>query len=244
MARISLLLYGAIALLMVDSIIEISFISSMVAWLHNRAGKAFNISYNGSKFSLHGKPEFLLVDQGHTSNGAAGTAFVVVGLGGILSLFLRNHAEKKHGGRAIGFTAFLYKFWLYFSPVSAVYTLAALIYTFVLTYNHDGQTIDLSVASRLHNRPYPNYVGYPLQEWTPENWFTAVLKLDLADKGDRGDIQQHLNVMKGWRWNLIPMFLIGVVVSALAFTESRARRRETQQKMLTTFEVQAKSGKA
>lgn len=95
----------AIGLLMLDALLEMALISSMVAWLHRRAGRSFEIDYNGSSFSLHGKPFGLLVDQGHTSNGAAGTAFVLVGLGGILVMALRNRSDSRTG-RA------LYNLWL------------------------------------------------------------------------------------------------------------------------------------
>lgn len=95
----------AIGFLMLDSAAEMALISGMVAWLHRRAGRSFDIDYDGASFSLHGKPLGLLVDQGHTSNGAAGTAFVVVGLGGILVLLMRSRSDSRVG-RA------LYPFWL------------------------------------------------------------------------------------------------------------------------------------
>lgn len=89
MAATGIALKVGIALLMVDSIIELSFLSSMVSWLHWRAGQTFAISYDGAVYNLPGKPLNLEVNQGHTSNGAAGTAFILVGLGGILALWLR-----------------------------------------------------------------------------------------------------------------------------------------------------------
>lgn len=235
---LTLALWISIGVLMVDSIIELSFVSSMVAWLHSRAGKDFDISYNGSTYPLHGKPAGLLVNQGHTSNGAAGTAFVLIGIGGILALSLRNRTSAFLGK----FGRFWYIFWLYMTVPAMLLTLAALIYTMVLTYQHDHQTISNAVASQLHNRPYPNYVAYPLDKWTPENWFDAVLKLDLVHSSDRSDIKQHLNVMRGWRWNLIPMFIIGLGVSGVAFAEylfawrrsSRGGVREMERKSLSS----------
>lgn len=223
---------------MVDSIIELSFVSSMVAWLHRRAGKDFDISYNGSTYPLHGKPAGLLLNQGHTSNGAAGTAFVLIGIGGILALSLRNKTNGFLG--KIG--SAWYIFWLYMTIPAVLLTLAALIYTMVLTYQHDHQTINIAVASQLDNKPYPNYVAYPLDEWTPENWFDAVLKLDLVHNSNRSDIELHLRVMRGWRWNLIPMFIIGLGVSVVAFAEymlvrrrsSRGGVREIEQKRLSS----------
>lgn len=90
-------------------------------------------------------------------------------------------------------------------------TLAALIYTFVLTNNHDNQSIDLTVAAA-----NPEPLMYPLEEWTPENWFVAVLDLPLALPSDRRKIRQELRIMRGWRWNLIPLFILGLIVATLA----------------------------
>jgi len=218
----SLLLKISLALLLIDSIIELSFISSMVSWLHRRAGRDFLVNLsNGTPFSLHGKPLDLLVDQGHTSNGAAGTAFVLIGLGGILALYIRGKGRFGKGW---------YTFWLVMTVPSMLLTLAALIYTFVITNDHRGQRIDVEVAASLDNRPYPDFVPYPLEEWTPENWFGAVLELALASEGDRSNIESHLKVMRGWRWNLIPMFLIGVAVCGAAFAEFFQIRREVGSK--------------
>lgn len=64
-----------LVLLMIDAIIELSFISSMVAWLHSTAGGEFEViapeSQDTLSFNLHGKPKNLLLNQGHTSNGAS-----------------------------------------------------------------------------------------------------------------------------------------------------------------------------
>ncbi|CAK3811693.1 hypothetical protein MYCFIDRAFT_210690 [Lecanosticta acicola] len=216
MAPLTLALKSTLALLMIDSIVELSLISSMVSWLHRRAGRDFIIDYNNTTFPLHGKPLNLLVDQGHTSNGAAGTAFVLIGLGGILALWLRNYKL----GRPI------YYFWLVMAQLSMLLTLAALIYTFVLTREHEGHAIDIALAASLDNKPYPNMVPYPMDKWTPELWFSAVLELSLRERSDRSDIRGHLRVMKGWRWNLIPMFILGLAVAVLAVMEAFVRRRQ------------------
>lgn len=218
MALTTKILLVAMVLLMVDGIIELAFISSMVSWVHRRAGGDFNINYNGGEFPLHGKPAVELVDQGHTSNGAAGTAFVVIGLGGFLALFLR-HRQLKRGHTMHGFTKGLYYFWLVMTILSAMLAVAALIYTFILTYQHMNQTIDLTLAASLDNRQFPNHVAYPEQTWTPENWFTAVLELPLAYGHDRSDINLHLKLMKGWRWNLIPLSVLGIAVAVLAIVD-------------------------
>jgi hypothetical protein len=155
----------ALAALMIDAIIELSFISSMVAWLHHTAGGDFEViapeTPDKMSFLLHGKPKGLLADQGHTSNGAAGTAFVLVGIGGILATILRHHALN--GSRGPGWSTRLYHAWIASTIVSAVLTLAALLYTFILTNAHKGQTIDIDLAILLDNRSFPNQVPYPEQ---------------------------------------------------------------------------------
>ena len=215
----SALLYGALALLIADGVIELGFITTMVGWLNRVAGAGFTVNYpDNSQFLLAGKPKNFLVDQGHTSNGAAGSAFIVVGIGGLIALALRHRQLKKHG-EIHGFTSFIYKFWLYFSAVSAIYSLAAFVYVFVVTYQHDNQSIDLQFASTLNNQPYPNNVPYPKLTWTPQGWYPAVLDLPLA-QDSRDTIEFHLKLMKGWQWNLIPMTILGFVVAVLAFVDN------------------------
>lgn len=225
-----------LALLMIDSIIELSFISSMVAWLHHTAGGDFEViapeTQETMSFLLHGKPKNLLLNQGHTSNGAAGTAFVLIGLGGILVLTLRQRVLN--GSKFARLTASLYRAWLVATVLSALLTLVALAYTFAVTNATKGQQIDITTAVSLDNRPYPNYVAYPKDSWTPETWFEAVVELMLVGRSQRSDIKQHLAVMRAWKWNLIPMFLLGlalsVVVVAEAWTQRNTHRNDREEK--------------
>jgi hypothetical protein len=109
------------------------------------------------------------------------------------------------------------------SVLSAMLTLAAIIYTFVLTAQTDDQSINLTVAAA---NPEPGF--YPLDNWTPENWFVAVLDLPLAHDSDRRTIRNNLRLMRGWRWNLIPLFILGVTVASLALWELLGGRRWKQ----------------
>lgn len=213
MAAISVGLKVAIGLLMVVSIIELSFVTSMVAWLHSTASNGFDFVYNGSKFHLAGTPSNFLVDQGHTSNGAAGTAFVLIGLGGIISLSLRTRS----GGAQSSARNILYYMWLVTNVLALLLTIVALGYVFAVTNAHAGQTIDAKLASGL------NGAAYPLETWTPQNWFSAVLRLDLVDA--RSDIENHLSVMRGWQYNLIPFFIVQLCETVLAYAEFMAWRR-------------------
>jgi len=211
----SLPLKLAIGLLMVVSIIELSFISATVAWLHLTASGTFPVRANGSIFNLAGKPANLMVDQGHTSNGAAGTAFVVIGTGGILALWLRSRFPASRLGAAF------YQLWFAFNIPALLLTLGALAYVFAVTNAHKGQRIDVGVAKALNGANYPN------DTWTPQNWFSAVLKLDIADGNVRADILSHYRVMLGWQYNLIPFFIVQLVETVLATLDFLKFRRES-----------------
>lgn len=221
----AILLYIALALLIADGVIELAFITTMVRWLNQVAGAGFDVKYNDAIFLLAGKPKNFLVDQGHTANGAAGSAFIVVGLGGLIALALR-HRQLKRSGQLHGFTSGLYNFWLYFTAIAAIYSLASFVYVFVVTYQHDGQSINLNYASTLNSEPYPNQNPYDRLEWTPQNWYPAVLDLPLAYQKDVDTIKTHLTLMRGWQWNLIPMTILGFVVSSLAFIDRMRYRQQ------------------
>jgi hypothetical protein len=209
------LLYVALGLLMVVSIIELSFIPSMVGWLHGRASGTFSFEYNGTRYNLKGEPANLITDQGHTSNGAAGTAFVLIGCGGIIALILRN---RRNAGK---FSRIFYNLWLVTNVLSLLLVLTALIYTFVVTNSHDDQSIDPAVASRLRNGE-----KYPLESWSPQNWYSAFLDLDLTNSDERSDIEHHLRLIRGWQYNLIPFFIIHFVETGLALWDAMQRRKE------------------
>ncbi len=88
--------------------------------------------------------------------------------------------------------------------------MTALIYTFVETSKTSGQVIDLAVAeANLPPAPYPN------DRWTPENWYSAVLDLPLMSEDQRLVISYNLGLMRAWRWNLVPLFLLGFALLVL-----------------------------
>jgi hypothetical protein len=91
----SLPLIGAMLVLMVDSAIELAMISSMVGYLHRSGANRYSFEYNGGMASVPAKPAGLELNQGHTSNGASGTALVGICFGGFLVFWLeRRHARK------------------------------------------------------------------------------------------------------------------------------------------------------
>ena len=209
------LLYVALGLLMVVAIIELSFISAMVGWLHSTASGTFTFRYRNRGINMKGEPANFIVDQGHTSNGAAGTAFIIVGLGGIIALSLRN---RHNPGK---YSRLFYKTWLVFNVLSLLLVLTALIYTFVVTNQHDDQDIIPGFAAQLEYGQ-----KYPLESWTPQNWFSAVLDLQLTGGDTRSDIEKHLRIMRGWQYNLIPFFIIHLFETALALWDGMQRRKE------------------
>ncbi|KAM6477658.1 hypothetical protein HDV62DRAFT_372708 [Trichoderma sp. SZMC 28011] len=205
----------ALGVLLIDAVLELAFITSMVAWLHNTASGTFAVNFNGSTFDLYGIPKHFLVDQGHSSNGAAGTAIVLICIGGSLVLFLRSRPNII-GAKA---TSFFYGAWLVIMVLGLMLTIGSLGYVFSVTNAHKGQTIDLDAASKTGNHKYA------LDTWTPQNWFPAMLKLDLADSSQRNDIANHLRIMRGWQYNLIPLFLVQLTTTVLAILEFLERRK-------------------
>ncbi|KAI1618793.1 hypothetical protein EDD36DRAFT_43138 [Exophiala viscosa] len=210
-------LYVALGLLMLDGVIEVGMVGSMVGFLHARAGKFFTVNASTGTFDLHGKPVGLLVNQGHTSNGAAGTAVVLVGIIGLLVIWYEKRRARQT--QMTGHSK-VFLFWVVMTFVSAGLTLSAIVYTFVVTAQTNSQSINLSVAEA---NPEPKM--YPLDQWTPENWFIAVLKLPLEHESDRSTIRYHLDLMRGWRWNLIPLFILGLAASMTALWELIGGRR-------------------
>ncbi|ETS83695.1 hypothetical protein PFICI_05571 [Pestalotiopsis fici W106-1] len=207
MAPVSLALKLAVALLMIISIIELSFVSATVGWLHRTASKGFHFIYDGSTYPLAGMPQNFLTDQGHTSNGAAGTAFVLIGLGGIISLWIRSRTPYQKRSFAI----YIYYLWIALQIPALLLTVGALGYVFNVTNAREGQTINQPLAANLDGSKYPE------GSWTPQNWFAAVSHLDLVS--GRGDLLSHLHVMRGWQYNLIPFFLIQLAETVLAFLD-------------------------
>jgi hypothetical protein len=83
-------------LLAVDAAITMGLVSSMVSFLHHHGRGPFAVAPpDGSPFLLAGEPANLVVNQGHTTNAAGGTALILVGLGGSIALWRERRARKK-----------------------------------------------------------------------------------------------------------------------------------------------------
>jgi len=241
-----------LAILAMDCLLEVGFIGSMVGYLH-QAHKdvpfAIAASESTPQFGLFPKPAHLLVNQGHTSNGAAGTALILVSLLGSIVLYLEKRGRKRSDSvythvrttsdgagnthtrksRVLAHDfGWLYPTWMVFTILSFLLTMSALIYTFVVTHETDSSRshIDLSVAASTYAQRTGTVFPYPDDKWTPENWYKAMLKLQFVDEAQKGDIRTHVRLMEGWRWNLIVLFLLGLSVMGVAVMGWVERRRE------------------
>jgi hypothetical protein len=86
----------ALVLLMIDSAIELALISSMVGYLHRSGANHYPFtSDSGSPAFINAKPKGLLLNEGHTSNGASGTALILVCFGGFLVLWHERRRERR-----------------------------------------------------------------------------------------------------------------------------------------------------
>ncbi|KAH6850956.1 hypothetical protein B0I37DRAFT_414318 [Chaetomium sp. MPI-CAGE-AT-0009] len=216
-----LLLIGlCLFLLAVDAAITMGLVSSMVSFLHRNGRVPFVVApADGSPFLLSGQPAYLIIDQGHTTNAAGGTALILVGFGGSIALWLERRARKKWDRPSPAFYV-----WAVFVLLSWLLTMAALIYTFVDTAMTGDQAIDIGVA-----RANPPPAKYPDYRWTPETWYAAVLDLPLASAAQRRVINGNLRIMRAWRWNLVPLFILGFTLLSLVVLELlRMRRRYSQ----------------
>ncbi|KAI0104025.1 hypothetical protein GGR51DRAFT_240416 [Nemania sp. FL0031] len=192
----SIALRVCIGLLVIDAIIEMAFASSTAAWLDHTAGPtAFRFVAYGRKHPLAGHPRHFVVGQVHTSNAAAVAALILVGFGSVVSLRLRNWAQHRKGKLA-KCSRYFYYLWLSFSVPALLLTSVALIYVFAVTSTGMNQKISTALAVNENSRPYSRGT------WTPQSWFSAVLRLELV-RG-REDIVKQLVVMQGWQYNLVP----------------------------------------
>ncbi|KAK0674721.1 hypothetical protein QBC41DRAFT_212318 [Cercophora samala] len=207
-------------LLAIDGIISLALVSSTVSFLHNYGEGPFEIGYplGVSSFLLSGHPAGLVTDHGHTVNAAGGTAVVLVGGGGVLGLWSLWRFHSRRRKDYANYTHFplpkVFQLWAIIVVLSCLLTLGALIYTFVETRLTSGQAIDPNLAQEYD---FPRL--YPDDRWTPETWFEAVIALPLEDPTDEDVIRDKLKLMRGWKWNTIPMFLLGLTLAGLVLRE-------------------------
>ncbi|KAI0438342.1 hypothetical protein F4803DRAFT_555134 [Xylaria telfairii] len=210
-AATSVALKTFIVLMMIDAIIEASLVCSSIGWLNDVArGRVLRFVTYGSKYRLPALPRHLIRDPLHTSNGAAGTAFAFVGLGGLAVLTLRDWAQYRTGTGPKCCRIFYY-LWVSANTPALFFTGATMVYVLVLSNTRAGQKIHVQKAVNLHGRPYD------LDDWPPDVWFSAVLDLKLTQ--DRGEIAKQLGVMRAWIYNLPLMFLFQSTVTVLGYMD-------------------------
>ena len=220
-----LALFVTLPILTVDALIEVGFVSSTVGFLHNRAGRTFTIDWPNQSFVLNGKPTGILVNQGHISIGAAGTALVLVGVLGVVAMYWERRAvhqvslssarfpRHRRQGRSKEMTASCRTHhpaiprsssgsgWPALSLLSALLTFSALVYMYPCRNPPNRHPIHLSLHRKPKCRP-----TLPTRSSTghPRTGSMLCWPCRWANKSDRSDIQMHFRLMRGWRWNLIP----------------------------------------
>jgi hypothetical protein len=102
--------------------------------------------------------------------------------------------------------------------LATLFTLSALIFTFVVTNQTKGQQILSSLAHANEN--------YATNKWTPETWYKAVLNIPLVDDSLKRTFKSKIRNMEAWRWMLIPIFLTDVAALALSALALMGARKE------------------
>lgn len=232
MSSASLPVKISLGLVMFTSALELALVTATVGYLAIIGKQTFAVTttttatgaQTQTTLQVPGVPATLDVNQGHTSNGAAGTGFVIVSCAGLLALWLRDRPGYYHR-RGFGgwFGRVWYRLWLALLVPALLLTLGALAYVFTVTNAHEGQSIDLGVVQNL--RSATSGAKYPLEEWTPQGWFAALAALDFVNDSDRDGVVTHLRIARGWQYNLIPFFLAQLTQTTLTLLDARRRRK-------------------
>lgn len=219
------------ALLAAISITEVGLVSSMVGFLHDQKHnvKTYTVNWPDNTIVLNALPAHLLVNQGHETNGAAGYGFVL----GLFGLWVAWRQRRRDGSVCISSNpqettvindlqrpSKTLQALAIMLLLSTLLTLSALIYVFVVTNQTDNQTILESIAQANVGSKYPTH------DWTPENWYKAILKLPLAKDSLKGGFRTHVHLMEAWRWFLIPMFIVNLGTLAVGVWAVLTQRRE------------------
>ncbi|KAH8904651.1 hypothetical protein BR93DRAFT_970588 [Coniochaeta sp. PMI_546] len=205
----------ALGLVWFDGVLELALAESCLWWIHDGAAGPYHVSNpsGGGTFTMTSQPQHMLFELTRAASAAGILAFVVA-TAGIVALQLRKSRFRERTWAAVWYRA-----WPYVSGVFAMYTLAVTIALNVLTNMHDHQMINVSVSADLGEG-----VKYPLDSWTLPNFYAAVKMLLEGTPDQTGTvntINAHLRTMLGWRWNLVPLVVLQVVLSILTWLEFR-----------------------
>ncbi|KAK6857320.1 hypothetical protein PG995_007507 [Apiospora arundinis] len=236
-----------LVLLICSALVEVGLISTTLAWLTPRASPATSagfhfydgVSADSPQYTLSAVPAHFLTVQTYVALADGGLTFLLIGAGGFLAFWARRrhlrlyHRHSYHlrhtSSLASRTLLYCYYAWVGLQVPLLLFTAATLGLVFNVTAARQGQEIRVDAAikaspsnSSSSGVPEP----YPLDSWTPQSWFPAVLDLDLVES--RGDIRAAVSIMQGWFWNLCPLLVFQVVVAVLASLELVQWRRARQ----------------
>ena len=123
--------------------------------------------------------------------------------------------------------------WTVLCVLAFMLTIGSLGYTFNVTNSTSGQDIDLTGLA--------SPIRYGNDDWVPQTWFGTILDdltfVPVDTDGTiidgayipwafRSDISRMKKVTNGWKYNLIPMFLLQLALTPLIVLEYLKIRRE------------------
>jgi hypothetical protein len=108
--------------------------------------------------------------------------------------------------------------------LAVLFTLSALVFVFVVTYQTNDQVISAPVAANSQGKEYAEL------KWTPETWFKAVRNLPLADEHKRDQINSKITNMVAWRWMLVPILITDIIAFGITTLAWLKQRRGTTQR--------------
>lgn len=85
-----------------------------------------------------------------------------------------------------------------------LFILSAFIYVFAVTYLTSENSINIRYAQSMDGAPYP------IDSWTPETWYKALLLLPLENVDLTGPYQE----MVAWRWWILPYLMVSLLAFA------------------------------
>ncbi|CRG86578.1 hypothetical protein PISL3812_03588 [Talaromyces islandicus] len=183
-------------ILLIFATIQLALVSRMVAFLQIQKTQVKTYQALGSDslgFKIHVLPEKLSLNQGHTTNGAAGYGLVLSIALLVITFSFRN--DRNHKRKLLMMTILL--------VLLVLFILSAFIYVFAVTYLTSENRINTRYAQSMDGAPYP------IDNWTPETWYKALLLLPIENVDLTGAYQE----MVAWRWWIFPYLMVSILAS-------------------------------
>lgn len=207
MLSIRLFTYISVGLLLIDATIELALVGTTLTWRNGQTSGWFDIARGESIHNIYGRPPEEYAIPTYISLAAAVVAFVLIGLGGVLCFILQSGLDLS---RRL-WTRVIYGLWIVLLTPSAVLTLAALTLTWLVNDSIGGLD-SLSII-------------YSDGPWTLEIWLNAILQQKLIHERDRDEIDRQVAIIRGWRINLVSLFIIGVATSVFGRWDAFQRHK-------------------